>query len=132
MWVCRERPCAGVCCVCTPCVFGSEKLISAQAASKWVREAARECEVCEMSVGAAADTTQTVGRDTRGWVGGCGRSHQDSSRAPAVPSSRRPCLEASDTFSPSSWLGDASCFLSAEKFWSGSKKKNAPIVVCHF
>lgn len=107
MWVCRERLCAGVCCVCTTCVFGSEKLISAQAASKWVREAVREYEVCEISVGAAADTTQTVGRDTRGSVGGRGHSEEDSD-APAVPLSRCLCLEASDTLTPSSWVGNAS------------------------
>lgn len=131
MWVCRERLCAGVCCVCTPCVFGSEKLISAQAASKWVREAARECEVCEISVGAAADTTQTVGRDTSGSVGGCGRSDEEPD-APAVPSSPCLCLEASDTLTPSSRVGDASCFISVEEFWSVSKKEHTQIVGCHF
>lgn len=131
VWVCWERLCARVCCVRTLCVFGSEKLISAQAASKWVREAVRKCEVCEISIGAAADTTQTVSTDTRALVGGCGRSDEDSG-APAVPSSRGLCLEAPGTLTSSPWLGDASCMFSLEEFLSVSikKQKHAPTNCC--
>lgn len=55
---CKYCLCENVCgcveifCVCVPCVSGSEKLISTQAASKWVRKAERECEMhaCVRSV----------------------------------------------------------------------------------
>lgn len=44
--------CVEIFCVCVPCVSGSEKLISTQATSKWVRKAERECEMhaCVSSV----------------------------------------------------------------------------------
>lgn len=49
VWVCGNFLCV---CVCVPCVSGSEKLISTQATSKWVRKAERECEMhaCVSSV----------------------------------------------------------------------------------
>lgn len=117
---CAESVFAPVSVACACCVYLQVKnwYQHRQQAKPSVREAARKCEVCEISVRAAADSRQTGGGDTTGSVGGCG-SDGDTC-PPAVPSSGCLCLEASSSLTPSFWLEGASCFLSLQ---SVSKKK---------
>lgn len=54
-------------------------------------------------------------------MGGCSRSDGDAA-APKVTSSWCACVEASDTLTPSTWLGDVSGFSSSVTFLSVSRK----------
>lgn len=112
---CKYCLCENVCgcveifcvCVCMTCVSGREKLISTQAASKWVRKAERECEMhaCVRSVKCLSNSRYHAVSDTIVSVGGCDWSDKESD-FPAVPSSSSLCLGVSTTLTPLSWVGD--------------------------
>lgn len=120
----RMNVCVGVCkfmclCVCMPasealCVSGSEKLISTQAVSKWVKKTERETEmhacvrVQVRSVQCFEQqqiTMQAVFSDTIVSVGGWDWSDKESD-FPAVPSCLSLSWEVYTTLIPLSWVGD--------------------------